>query len=197
MSKAEKTKEFIIQKSAHLFNIKGYESTSLSDIQEVTKLTKGAIYGNFSGKNELAVTAFNYSCSLILGRVNDIFNNSATAEEALIAYANYYVKNWEAIFKIGGCPMLNAAVEADDYLSFLRESVRRNVKHFIALLTSTIQKGQANKEFTQNANAEEYATLIFTIMEGNILLAKTMNDPKYFQLSANRIKYIVEQELVV
>ncbi len=32
MSKAEKTKAFIIEKSAPIFNIKGYAGTSLKDI---------------------------------------------------------------------------------------------------------------------------------------------------------------------
>ncbi|EJL69576.1 TetR family transcriptional regulator C-terminal domain-containing protein [Chryseobacterium populi] len=143
----------------------------------------------------MAIASFEYSCSQIIGRVNEIISNSATAKEGLLAYANYYVERWQTVFKIGGCPMLNASVEADDYLTFLREPVRRNVRRFIALLTSTIEKGQANKEFTQKANAEEYATLIYSIVEGNLLLAKTMNDPKYFQLAVNRIERIIEQEL--
>ncbi|MDR0265119.1 MAG: hypothetical protein LBJ04_18030 [Sphingobacterium sp.] len=40
---AEKTREFIIQKSAQIFNIKGYENASLLDIQEGSKLIKQAI----------------------------------------------------------------------------------------------------------------------------------------------------------
>ena len=53
MSKAEKTKEFIIEKSAPIFNKKGYAGTSLADIMEATNLTKGSIYGNFENKDEL------------------------------------------------------------------------------------------------------------------------------------------------
>lgn len=195
MRKSEKTRAFIIHESAPIFNTKGYESTSLSDIQEVTKLTKGAIYGNFSDKNELAIAAFNHSCSLIIGRINEVMTNSSTAGEALIAYANYYVKNWQVIFNVGGCPMLNAAVEADDHLSYLREYVRRNMKRFIGLLKSTIEQGQRNNEFAEKVDAEEYAAIIYSIVEGNILLAKIMDDPKYFQIAVDRIKRIVDQEL--
>ena len=93
--------------------------------------------------------------------------------------------------------MLNAAVEADDNLPYLKDYVQTNVKRFIGLLKKTIEKGQANMELRQNADAEEYATLIYSIVEGNILLAKTMNDPKYFKLASNRIKRIIEQELII
>jgi len=197
MSKAERTREFIIQTAAPIFNIKGYENTSLSDIQEATKLTKGAIYGNFTDKNELAIAVFDYSCSLITKCIEEAISNSGTATEGLLAYSNYYTENWKKVFKVGGCPMLNAAVEADDHSPYLRESVRKNVKRFINLIKNTIEKGQANGEITKNADAEEYASMIFSIVEGNIFLAKAMNEPKYFQLATDRIKRIIEQELIM
>ena len=197
MSKAERTREFIIQTAAPIFNIKGYENTSLSDIQKAVKLTKGAIYGNFADKNELAIAAFDYSCSLLTKNIGEVIANETSSARGLLAYANYYSRNWQRIFKSGGCPMLNAAVEADDNLPYLKDYVRTNVKRFIGLLKKTIEKGQANMELRQNADAEEYATLIYSIVEGNILLAKTMNDPKYFKLASNRIKRIIEQELII
>jgi AcrR family transcriptional regulator len=60
MSKAEKTKQFIIEKTATLFNTKGYTSTSLSDITQAT-LTKGSIYGNFENKDEVALEVYKYN----------------------------------------------------------------------------------------------------------------------------------------
>ena len=58
MSKAERTKNFIIEKTAPLFNMKGYSGTSMSDITAATGLTKGSIYGNFENKDEVAIAAF-------------------------------------------------------------------------------------------------------------------------------------------
>jgi hypothetical protein len=42
VTKAEKTSEFIIQKVAPIFNKHGYSGTSMSDLTNATKLTKGA-----------------------------------------------------------------------------------------------------------------------------------------------------------
>jgi AcrR family transcriptional regulator len=70
MSKSEQTKAFIIEKTAPIFNKKGYAGTSLSDMTEATNLTKGSIYGNFANKDEVALAAFDYN----LGRVNGILN---------------------------------------------------------------------------------------------------------------------------
>ena len=59
MSKSEKTTQFIIDEVAPIFNKNGYAGTSLKHITEATRLTKGAVYGNFKNKEDLALACFN------------------------------------------------------------------------------------------------------------------------------------------
>jgi TetR/AcrR family transcriptional regulator, transcriptional repressor for nem operon len=61
MSKGELTRREIVRKSAPLFNRRGYEGTSLSDLIEATGLQKGGIYRHFSSKQQLAGEAFDYT----------------------------------------------------------------------------------------------------------------------------------------
>jgi TetR/AcrR family transcriptional repressor of nem operon len=60
MTKAERTRQFIIEKAAPIFNQKGVAGTSMSDIMEATKLAKGGLYGNFESKEEICVEAYKY-----------------------------------------------------------------------------------------------------------------------------------------
>lgn len=195
MSKAEQTRQFIIEKSAPVFNIKGYAGTSLSDIQEVSKLTKGAIYGNFSDKNELAVAAYEYSSSLVIDVLTARMQAAASATESLLSYADYYVQNVQFVVSKGGCPLMNAAIEADDHLFFMRDAVRNSMKRIISLIQKTIEQGQMDKEFKPDLDAAEYAATIFSLMEGTILLVKIMNDGTYFKITADRIKLLIDREL--
>ena len=48
--------DYILEKTAPVFNRQGYIGSSLSDLTKATNLTKGAIYGNFVNKEELALT---------------------------------------------------------------------------------------------------------------------------------------------
>jgi TetR/AcrR family transcriptional regulator, transcriptional repressor for nem operon len=195
MSKSEQTRQFIIEKAADLFNIKGYDSTSLSDVQDATGLTKGAIYGHFTDKNDLALAAFEHNASGICSRLQSLMNEQTSARKALLAFTGFYIQNWTVIFKKGGCPIQNAAVEADDHLDFLKSSVKKSINRVIKSLQQTIEKGQQNKEFKRSVSAEEYATIFFTIIEGGILLAKSMHDPKYIKLATDRVNLIIDQEL--
>ena len=57
-TKAERTRQFIIEASAPIINKKGVAGTSLTDIMEATKLAKGGIYGNFENKEEICKEIF-------------------------------------------------------------------------------------------------------------------------------------------
>lgn len=197
MSKAAQTRQLIIEKSASIFNIKGYDNTSLSDIQKAVSLTKGAIYGNFSDKNELAIAAYEYSSSRIIKVLSDRMAGAPCASEALMAYPGYYVENWHFLFEKGGCPLMNAAIEADDHLHFMRDIVRQSMSRFLRLLQERIEIGQKTGEFNRTADAKTYAAILFSIMEGNILLAKMMNDRAYLQLASDRIQKVITEELVL
>ena len=53
LSKAERTRQLIVQEAAVLFNQKGYAGTSMDDIMRATGLSKGGLYGNFKKKEDL------------------------------------------------------------------------------------------------------------------------------------------------
>ena len=65
MSKSENTKAYIIERTAPVFNKKGYTGTSLADLTEATGLTKGALYGNFKNKDEIALAVFDHNAALV------------------------------------------------------------------------------------------------------------------------------------
>ena len=50
----EQTVEKILDAAALLFTQKGYQNTTLQDIIDATKLSKGAVYHHFRSKEEIA-----------------------------------------------------------------------------------------------------------------------------------------------
>jgi len=114
-NKSEKTKQFIIETVAPIFNKKGYVGTSLSDITEATGLTKGSIYGNFKDKNEVAVEAFKYNLSMSsYGFFVEIMESNLTPLNKLREFLSGFEKGYERVIAMGGCPILNTAADTDD-----------------------------------------------------------------------------------
>ncbi len=196
MSKAEKTRQFIIEKTASLFNTKGYASTSLSDITEATGLTKGSIYGNFENKDQVALEVYKYNAGLLKQNMLRSFSDEfPTTQDKLCAFVAFYRKNWEAVFSNGGCPLMNAATEADDTLPLLKKQVTLSFKDWISKIAEVISQGQKNGELSADANAEEYASLFIMLIEGGILLSKTTGEEKFLNQVLDRILMIINNEL--
>jgi len=198
MSKAEKTKQFIIEKTASLFNTKGYLSTTLSDIGQATQLTKGSIYGNFANKDELAIEVYKYNAGTLSKSVSRSFeNNFPTTTDKLLAFVDFYRKNWRSVFSNGGCPLMNAATESDDSFPALKTEVNKSFEDWIGKISSVITEGQENGDLKKKANAGEYASLFIMLIEGGILLSKTTGDDKFLNQALDRITRMIEHELTI
>lgn len=195
LSKADRTKQFIIEKAAQLFNTKGFYGTSMGDILEATGLAKGGVYGNFSGKEEIALHAFNYAVEQVMGEVRQKVRSKMTAPEKLKAICDYY-KNYSVNPTIpGGCPLLNASCDVDDTLPQMREQVAQAVQQMIDGLVHILEKGKAKGEIKPQVNAEEAAELMFSQIEGGIMLAKITGNPKKLNRILDHLRQYVEKEL--
>lgn len=196
MSKAERTREHIIEKSAPVFNKKGYAGTSMNDLVEATGLTKGSIYGNFENKDEVAREVFKYHMSSLYQRISDSLKDKSTATEQLLGITEFYRRNWKTVFERGGCPLQNASVEADDNLRFLKKDVQESVKRWALSIERIIEKGQQSGEFKKQCKPSDYAYLLLTLLEGGIMLGKIMNNQKFVLDAVDRIDLIFKSELI-
>ena len=197
MSKAEKTRQFIIEKTAPIFNRKGYAATSLADITEATGLTKGSIYGNFENKEEVVIEALRYNVSKRSGGLDEVISASQNPLDALIGMLEYHREKLMQVLKTGGCPMLNAATEADNHLDFLKNTVQRQFQGWQMKFIKVIEDGQAQGYFKKDISADNYAKEFIMLIEGGILLSGTLDDKKYMDLAVDRGIKIIETEIKI
>jgi AcrR family transcriptional regulator len=107
MSKAERTRQFIIETSAPIINKKGMAGTSLSDIMEATKLAKGGIYGNFENKEEICTESFLYLRSQLAAKLDAAVFQGTSAKAKFTNLLEAYGDDKNTA---GGCPILNFGV---------------------------------------------------------------------------------------
>ncbi|MDR0266338.1 MAG: TetR/AcrR family transcriptional regulator [Sphingobacterium sp.] len=195
MSKAEQTRQFIIEKTAPIFNKKGYFATSLSDITTATGLTKGSIYGNFKDKDDLAIHVYSYQSKKIAEAVNQQITQQKTALKKLFSFLDFYKDNFKSIAASGGCPMMNAAVEADDSLSFLTPKVRRSFDLWRQRLILILEEGITTGEFKQDVSAESYAITFMAMIEGGILLSKITGRGKDLAIVLDKMREMIDQQI--
>lgn len=177
MVRSEKTRQLIIEKTASIFNKKGYTGTYLSDLTNATGLTKGSIYGNFKDKNEVALEAFKYNYKLQTRQVTDKIEKEVNSINKLIAFLNHYKTSFKPIFKNGGCAILNTAVDADDGDEILKKEVIKTIHNWHKKITSILNEGVSKNELKE-IDVDLFSYRMISVIEGSILLAKTLNKPK-------------------
>jgi TetR/AcrR family transcriptional regulator, transcriptional repressor for nem operon len=178
-NKAEKTKAYIIEKTSPIFNKKGYYGTSLSDLTNATKLTKGSIYGNFKDKDDVAVNCFLFNVSKI---TNEIYNNMQGAKnsiEKLLVFPKVYRKIYKDIIDNGGCPIANTLIESDDTHPALYKLALDVIHRLENNLISIIEEGKSCGEIIKTAESHKTAQTVITLFEGGIILSKSTNKPSY------------------
>lgn len=192
MTKAERTRQFIIEKAAPIFNQKGIAGTSMSDIMEATKLAKGGLYGNFESKEEICLAAFNYLTGTLSAEISKSIDGQTTAKTKLFALLDFY-KN--KLFKTNhaGCPILNFGTEADDTNPVIKERVRGAINFSQGRISKLVKLGHENGEFSETFIAETFAIKMFTMIEGAILISKVQNNNSQMILVTDILKAEIEQ----
>ncbi len=196
IKKSERTRRFIIEKSAPIFNKKGYSGTSLQDLMEATGLTKGGIYGNFRNKHEIAAEAFEYNSRYILDQVKASVLTQKSAKAKLLAITAFYKNYIYQPHLSGGCPILNTAVEADDMHPELKEKVLKSLDYIHRSFVYIINEGMERDEFRSDIDPDKYATIFLSLIEGGIMQMKIYKKSKYLVNSLLHMEEIIEQMLI-
>lgn len=192
-SKSEKTKQFIIEKVAPIFNKKGFAGTSLSDLTEATGLTKGSIYGNFTNKDEVAIEAFKYNLSVITNSFfEEISRSTLSPLEKLLAFPKSYQMRYDSVIMMGGCPILNTAADADDTHPELKKMVQDIVIKIEKSLVSLIKEGISKNQIKSDTNPRKIAEVMISLVEGGFMMAKLLDNRKYFEHSLEQMDAIIK-----
>lgn len=193
MNKAAKTKQFIVEMTAPVFNEKGYTGTSLNDMTNATGLTKGSIYGNFANKDEVALAAFDHNLQKIGVIIRQEMDKKTTCKDKLMVYVHVYENFLKHPFPAGGCPILNTAIEADDTHPLLKQKAVDAIHNWKNIITSLIEKGIQQGEFSKHTNVEQTALTMIALIEGCIMISKLTGKMNYRKAIMQSVEKIINE----
>jgi TetR/AcrR family transcriptional repressor of nem operon len=201
MKKSEKTRRLIVEKSASLFNQKGFAGTSMQDIMAATGLTKGGIYGNFKKeggdkkgvKEEIALAAFQFAVEVVNEEVRKrtfVIENSIDKLKAVVYFYKERIMNPPVE---GGCPLLNTSIDADATNPALQKRVLKSMEYWQYRIIKTLEKGKKEGEVKKEINSEDFATLFIGTLEGGILMSRIFKDNHHFDLMADQLIKLIDE----
>jgi len=194
MKKGEATRREIIEKAAPIFNQKGFEGASLSDLMKATGLEKGGIYRHFESKEQLAEEAFDYAWSLAFQRRMAGLEAILNSVDRLKQVIRNFLERREGLVP-GGCPLLNTAVESDDGNPVLRNKAKRAMNGLLTRLESIVIEGKESGEIRPVVEANELAVLIVSTMEGSLMINRLQGKDAAMRVAVRHLEEYLEEKV--
>lgn len=186
--KGSKRKVAILASAAPLFNQRGFAGTSIADILAATALEKGGLYNHFASKEDLALEAFDYAYAAVEAYFAKALAGTQSGLKRLRAYVDAFERYVERPVVEGGCPIVNACMEADDALPFLRERVTSAFKAMRAVVLHNVARAVERGEVAADLDVEQTADFIVAVLEGSVILARGMRSRAHARRAAAALR---------
>ena len=195
LTKAERTKQFILETAAPLYNEKGISGVSIDDVLAATKLTKGCLYGHFENKDDLSAQVVDLMLKKITDKMYLAVADKKTAKAKVFAFLDFY-KDPIDTYISGGCPIFNTAVDADDNYPVIKQKVAAIFRAGQESLVNVLKEGIQGGEFSPNLDPVILAFKLVASIEGGIVMCRTMDTAKPMHSLIKSLKAELDQYVI-
>ena len=161
-------KEKIIRESLKLFSMKGFLSTSIHDIMEETRVSKGGLYNHFKSKDDIFFAVLSEARKIWrqrnLAGLDQIEKPVAKVKRLLENYRDRYLKDKKTF--PGGCVFVALSVELDDQNPVFSQELNEGFVRLKAMIKRLLDQGKGSGELRADVNTEEVTEMIFSGMLG-------------------------------
>ena len=192
MRNPKKTRHTLLATAGELFNKQGYDATSLSDITSKSGLTKGAIYRHFGDKSGLEIATSRYLCSQMMVEVGRRIKNAQTAPDKLRAIICYFEEYDHNPPFPGGCPLMNAAIEADDKKPELKSLIQEVMHQMHSSISRVVQNGIRYCQLEPVTDPDSVSSLIISSLEGAVMMSRLMDDTQHLSSTIGFLEKTIE-----
>jgi TetR/AcrR family transcriptional repressor of nem operon len=161
-------KEKIITESLKLFSLKGFLSTSISDILAATKSSKGGFYNHFKSKDDLYFAVLEKAKNVWRERnldgLTEIENPIDKIKKLLTNYKDKYLK--DSMNFPGGCIFVTLSVELDDQRPNLASELKKGFDGLKSLINRILDEGKKSGQVREELNTRAITEMVFAGMVG-------------------------------
>lgn len=173
------TRQRIVMTALELFYVKGYNSTSISDILSRSQVHSGSLYHFFPGKQDLLVAVLEFYRDGIKENLLDLaWVDVDDPIGKIFALLNGYRTGLLMSDYAHGCPIGNLALEISEPDPRIRELLQVNFENWIGAVEACLK--DAGDRLPAETDRHALAEFILTTMEGAIMQARTARDIAVF-----------------
>ena len=176
MSKGADTRRRILTQAGGMMNRTGYLATPLSSILDAVGLQKGGLYHHFESKDDLGLQAFRSNAEVLGAYLGALARAPGDPAQALWSLIDASVDVASGRIVPGGCPILNAGIEADDAWEPLRLAAARSAESLRRYFLLPLHRLERAGRLAPGTDVDGLSYLLVSAVEGGILWARVTRD---------------------
>ncbi len=166
---AQDTKDYILQKSFETFLVKGYDSTSMTILQHEFKMSRGAMYRYFTGKDELFCAVVDKYFWGLVDFIRPRYEKSSTilefidikirTLEDLVKFLNR-IEGIETVFLNYTAFIIQAAKHYPKFIEKWKSYLDNDLRQWESAIQNSINKEEVRQEVDVKIMAKVFAKAI-------------------------------------
>jgi AcrR family transcriptional regulator len=177
-------------------NRTGYLATSLSSILEAVGLQKGGFYNHFASKEELTLEAFRTNAVALGDYLGTLSRAHGDPAEVLWRLLEASIDVAAGRIVPGGCPVLNAGIEADDAWEPLRQAAARSADALRRYFLLPLHRLERAGRLRAGTDVDALSYLLVAGVEGGILWARVTRDPSGQKAALDSLRLLIGERIL-
>ncbi|MCB9482102.1 MAG: TetR/AcrR family transcriptional regulator [Desulfobacteraceae bacterium] len=161
-------KEKIIDESLKLFSVKGFMTTSVTDIIQAAGTSKGGFYNHFKSKEDLYFATLSRARKLWreknLSGTEEIERPLEKIKKILENYRDNYLADQHNF--PGGCIFINLSVELNDQAPKLAQEVNKGFERLKNMFRNLLDEEKKRGGLAEGVNTRKVTEMIFSGLLG-------------------------------
>lgn len=183
----ESTKERLITAALRLFGEKGYQSTSVADVQRESDCHSGSFYHFFPTKQDLLLAVLErYRTGIVPMLIEPAWVDVGDPIERIFALLTRYRLLLDMSHCAYGCPIGSLALELHEPDPIVRQLLASNFTGWIDQVENCLV--DARQVLGRGLDTRRTASFVLTVMEGAVMLARTYRDLRPFDAAVATLR---------
>lgn len=184
--------ERVLDSAMQLFWRKGYATTSIKELSDVTRLQPGSLYGAFKNKRNLFIESMDYYFEHLYAGVNAILQSNHKPLLRIRVFFDFLLNKTIEDKNQKSCLLVNTLLEipADD--SEINQRIASMFAQIEQLFHQVLVEAQQDKTLDPEAKPDQIAKMLMSGIFGLQVYNRMQPDPEALKQIVNNLLKVLE-----
>ena len=165
-------RETALRAAMKQFWSKGYNGTTMDDLQKAMNLNRGSVYLHFKGKRELFLEALNFYRNEIVEKRREAIRRAPTARDGIELFFKILIEHSIQNRVYAGCLMTNTATELAGVDKEISEKISHGLCIWEEFWQDLLKRARKEKQLSSGKDIPALAKYLVTLANGVNVMGK-------------------------